>query len=203
MWPRERERERENAVGRPWNVAFFMNTFPKCAGKSAFFPISKNMLLLRDKAVYPSLNASLASRRRRRRRKRSRASRARASSSDATTTSSETPFLCPSCGSKTVTLNCTKNTNKSNAKSLSCAKNGHARDYAKEGYVHLMTTGNSIVGDAKEMVNRDNITHNSNGAGKIASHLSHPVPAKYALNAHSRTESVYVFQLLLSSQASV
>ena len=43
----------------------------------------------------------------------------------------------------------------------------------------------------------------SNRAGKIASRLSHPVPAKYALNAHSRAESVYVFQLLLSSQASV
>ena len=119
------------------------------------FPIINMMLLLGDKAVYPSLNASLASRRRRRRRKRSRASRARASSSNATTTTSsspETPFLCPLCGSKTVTLNCTKNTNTNLTKSLSCARNGHARDYAKEGYVHLMTTGNSIVGDAKEMV---------------------------------------------------
>ena len=112
------------------------------------------MLLLRDKAAHPALNASLASRKRRRRKRRT-ANRARASSSsDTTTSSSPTPFRCPLCGSKFVTLNCTKNTNKSNlTKSLSCAENGHARDYAKEGYVHLMTTSsNSIVGDAKEMV---------------------------------------------------
>jgi SAM-dependent methyltransferase/predicted RNA-binding Zn-ribbon protein involved in translation (DUF1610 family) len=109
------------------------------------------MLLLRDKAAHPALNASLASRKRRRRKRRT-ASRARASSSsNITTSSSPTPFRCPSCGSKFVTLNCTKNTN-TNAKSLSCAKNGHARDVAKEGYANLLMTTNAIVGDAKEMV---------------------------------------------------
>lgn len=107
------------------------------------------MLLLRDKAAHPALNASLASRKRRRRKRRT-ANRARASSSsDTTTSSSPTPFRCPLCGSKFVTLNCTKNTN---TKSLSCAKNGHARDCAKEGYANLLMSTNAIVGDAKEMV---------------------------------------------------